>query len=88
MDFDKKWVKLSWWAPDESDIKHYIIEMQEQFLVPKDAAPAEEEEGEGGAPEPAADEDVNLSTTTNPVLQAALAMAQKDQGKSKISLNK
>ena len=43
VDYDRKWVQLQWWAPSQSNIKHYIIEMQETFLVPKDA------EEEGGA---------------------------------------
>ena len=46
MDFDKKSVTLAWWAPSESNIKHYIIEMQETFLVPKDFGGDEE-----GAPQ-------------------------------------
>ena len=41
VDYDTKWVQLQWWAPSQSNIKHYIIEMQETFLVPKDF------EGEG-----------------------------------------
>ena len=45
VNYDKTYVELQWWAPDKSDIKHYIIEMQETFLVPKDAAMPEEAEG-------------------------------------------
>ena len=37
VDYDRKWVQLQWWAPSQSNIKHYIVEMQETFLVPKDA---------------------------------------------------
>ena len=47
VNYDKTYVELQWWAPDKSDIKHYIIEMQETFLVPKDAAMPEEAEGKG-----------------------------------------
>ena len=49
VDFDTKWVKLEWWAPNNSDIKHYIVEKRETFMVPKDfegEAPAKEEGGE------------------------------------------
>ena len=45
VNYDKTYVELQWWAPSESDIKHYIIEMQETFLVPKDAALPDEVEG-------------------------------------------
>ena len=48
VNYDKTYVELQWWAPDKSDIKHYIIEMQETFLVPKDAAMPEEAEGKAG----------------------------------------
>ena len=44
VDYDRKWVQLQWWAPSQSNIKHYIVEMQETFLVPKDA-----DEEAGGA---------------------------------------
>jgi len=37
VDFDRKSAKLEWWAPSDNNIKHYIIEMQERFLVPKDS---------------------------------------------------
>lgn len=37
VDFDKKSAKLEWWAPSETNIKHYIVEAQERFLVPKDS---------------------------------------------------
>ena len=47
VDYDKKWVKLEWWAPSETDITHYIIEKRETFMVPKDAE---------GAPAPVAAE--------------------------------
>jgi titin len=46
VDYDKNWVKLEWWAPSNSDIKHYIVEKRETFMVPKDfegEAPAQEE---------------------------------------------
>ena len=36
VDYDKKWAKLEWWAPSESDITHYIVEKRETFMVPKD----------------------------------------------------
>ena len=45
VDFDRKSAKLEWWAPADSNIKHYIVEMQERFLVPKDS----EEEGQKDA---------------------------------------
>ena len=45
VNYDKTYVELQWWAPEQSDIKHYIIEMQETFMVPKDAAMPEEAEG-------------------------------------------
>ncbi|XP_059095455.1 twitchin-like [Tigriopus californicus] len=32
---DKKWVSLEWFVPADADVKHYIIEKQEHFLVPK-----------------------------------------------------
>jgi len=37
LDYDKKSAKLEWWAPSETNIKHYIVEAQERFLVPKDS---------------------------------------------------
>merc|ERR1719412_2415488 len=49
VDFDKTWVKLDWWAPSNTDIKHYIVEKRETFMVPKDVegdAPAKEGAGE------------------------------------------
>jgi hypothetical protein len=60
-DFDKNWVKLEWWSPSGTDIKHYIIEKRETFLVPKDfegEAPAKEEggEAEGGEDQQAQDQ--------------------------------
>ena len=55
-DQDKKWVKLEWFVPSDANIKYYIIEQQEEFMVPKvedepeeaPAAPAPAAEGEGG----------------------------------------
>ena len=32
---DKKWVRLEWKVPSGEDISHFIVEKQEQFLVPK-----------------------------------------------------
>ena len=64
-DQDKKWVKLEWFVPTGANIKYYIIEQQEEFMVPKvddepeeapeAAAPAPAEEGgeEGGEPKAA-----------------------------------
>ena len=44
VDFDRKWAKLEWWAPSGSDIKHYVVEKREIFLVPKESG---EEENSG-----------------------------------------
>jgi hypothetical protein len=44
VDYDRKFVQIAWWAPEQSNIKHYIVEMQETFLVPKDTGTAEDEE--------------------------------------------
>ncbi|XP_040583966.1 twitchin [Lepeophtheirus salmonis] len=35
VDWDKKWVSLGWNAASDSNIRHFIVEAQEQFLVPK-----------------------------------------------------
>ena len=45
VNYDKTYVELQWWAPEQSDIKHYIIEAQETFLVPKDFDVPEQEQG-------------------------------------------
>ena len=45
VNYDKTYVELQWWAPDQSDIKHYVIEAQETFLVPKDFDVPEQEQG-------------------------------------------
>ena len=70
VDFDKTWVKLEWWAPSNSDIKHYIVEKRETFLVPKDVegeAPPTEE----GA-EPEADEEAKAQEQQSAAVKAAL----------------
>ena len=41
VDFDRKWAKLEWWAPSGSDIKHYVVEKREIFLVPKESGEEE-----------------------------------------------
>ena len=70
VDFDKTWVKLEWWAPSNSDIKHYIVEKRETFMVPKDVegeAPPTEE----GA-EPEADEEAKAQEQQSAAVKAAL----------------
>ena len=43
VDYDKKSAKIEWWAPSENpNVHHYVIEMQERFLVPKDSDEAAE----------------------------------------------
>ena len=44
VDWDRKWAKLEWWAPSESDIKHYVVEKREVFMVPKESEGAAEGE--------------------------------------------
>jgi len=73
VNYDKTYVELQWWAPDKSDIKHYIIEMQETFLVPKDAAMPEEAEGEEQQPQ--ASETEKAMAPTNKALADAMARA-------------
>jgi hypothetical protein len=46
VDFDRKSAKLEWWAPPVNNIKHYIVEMQERFLVPKDSEENAEKNGD------------------------------------------
>ena len=46
VDFDRKSAKLEWWAPSGNNIKHYIVEMQERFLVPKDSEEKAEKSGD------------------------------------------
>lgn len=71
VNYDKNFVELQWWAPSESNIKHYIIEAQETFLVPKDAPEAE---GEEGAAQEKSEREEAMEPT-NPALAAALAKA-------------
>ncbi len=79
VNYDKNYVELQWWAPDESNIKHYIIEAQETFLVPKDIAEEEVNEEEGEKPAEKTDREEAMAPT-NPALAAALARANAPQG--------
>eukprot|EP00096_Caligus_rogercresseyi_P016211 TRINITY_DN878_c0_g1_i1.p1 TRINITY_DN878_c0_g1~~TRINITY_DN878_c0_g1_i1.p1 ORF type:complete len:1596 (-),score=294.53 TRINITY_DN878_c0_g1_i1:195-4982(-) len=38
IDWDKKWIQLAWSVGDADAIRHFIIEAQEQFLVPKSSS--------------------------------------------------
>ena len=67
-DWDRKWAKLEWWAPSESDIKHYVIEKREIFLVPKDAEAEEEKQEE--APEETPEEAAQASAVQAVIGQA------------------
>lgn len=49
VDYDKKSAKLEWWAPSDNNIKHYIVEVQERFMVPKDTAEPAEGDSESQA---------------------------------------
>ena len=41
VDYDRKSAKIEWWAPSENpSVHHYLVEMQERFLVPKDSEEA------------------------------------------------
>ena len=86
VNYDKTLVDLQWWAPDNTDIRHYIIEMQETFLVPKDIpeqgdSGAQNAQEEGAQPTEKSDRDEAMAPT-NPVLAAALAKANapREQG--------
>ena len=83
-DQDKKWVKLEWFVPSDANVKYYIIEQQEEFMVPKveeepeeapaAAAPATEGEGgeEGGEKKPPAEQPTQSLQTpqTRPALKS------------------
>ena len=72
VDYDKKWVDLAWFAPSGQNTKHFIIEMQETFLVPKDAPEAETETEEGAAQ---VSEQEEAMQPTNKALVDAMARA-------------
>ena len=72
-DYDKKWVSLAWFAPSGQNTKHFIIEMQETFLVPKDAPEAEEDEA--GEEQVQKSEQEEAMQPTNKALAEAMARA-------------
>lgn len=77
VNYDKTYVELEWWAPSESNIKHYIIEAQETFLVPKEAEVEPEEAPE--QPQEKNEHDEAMAPS-NPALAAALAKANEQKG--------
>jgi len=75
VNYDKNFVEIQWWAPEKSDIKHYIIEAQETFLVPKDIDVPEHEQG-GQEQQPQPSETEEAMAPTNKALADAMARAQ------------